>query len=262
MTGSGGNCCRCSRGLAARRDLAVNGDGKVGGAAVWRDYDRSRFTCPLFRRSTRWSSPWPAHCRGLEVHPPGCARADFYPFRRAQAALHHVWIYLLCHRLQPHALAGTGHSAFRGCPEFSSSAAGKLAPAGRPLVLCRQGQGIRSRPRQFDHTNAERLLYHDGPNGQCRSIALRRQHERHVARRRCGFRCPTLCSRRSRTVDDNAITVRFDATSMIIRTPTAFPIIPPATASPSRASRQSRPHHRAGRGPAHLLLPARSPGRE
>jgi hypothetical protein len=92
-------------------------------------------------------------------------------------------------------------------------ATGRILPlGGRWFYAAKPGET--APPALFDHTNAERLLYRDGPNGQCELPFF----ENMTATLRAGDKNLSGNSvTADRLVADN-VTVRFDGDSMILHT--------------------------------------------
>jgi len=208
----------------ARRDLSVNGDMHVGGAAVWRDYvlnfyvpfpqvDRVKLTVACTGGGEAPTSSAPQPDRNLS--------GDDFDTERGPAGFGRG--------PQPKLLDTAGHSFFVtdfsliALPEPASSRP-KAAPAaalGTGQLLPLGGRwfyaalpGETRAPALFDHSNAERLLYRDGPGGQCEipffdnMSATLRAGDKDLAGN-------TVTA--DRLVADN-VTVRFDAESMILHT--------------------------------------------
>jgi hypothetical protein len=209
----------------ARRDLTVNGDLRVGGAAVWRDYvlnfyvpfpqvDRVKLTvsCGGGGGGVPEEKP-PDFAQDQSASPfdtnPGPGR-----FRRGP---------------QPKLLDTGGHDFLvtdfslirlpdpaparpRDAPATPQVGARFIPLGGRWFYAASPGET--SVPALFDHTNAERLLYCDGPNGQCEIPFFNNMS----ATLRAGDKDldgNTVTA--DRLVPDN-VTVRFDADSMILHT--------------------------------------------
>lgn len=197
----------------ARRDLSVNGDLRVGGAAVWRDYvlnfyvpfpqvDRVKLTV-----SCTGGGGIPANTPEPPVPASGGFRRGPQP-KLLDTAGHAFLItdFSLLRLPEPASAGRKDAPAAAHWPDHLLPLGGRWFYAARP--------GETQPPALFDHTNAERLLYRDGPNGQCEVPFF----ENMSATLRAGDKDlagDTVTA--DRLVADN-VTVRFDAGSMILHT--------------------------------------------
>jgi hypothetical protein len=208
----------------ARRDLAANGDLHVGGAAAWRDYVLNFYvpfpqveSVKLSVASAGGGAPPMDGAQGTAPEPIGIPPSPGRSpggFGRGP---------------QPKLLDTAGREFFvtdfslialpeppsppRKDAPVATEAPGKVLPlGGRWFYAAKPGET--APPAVFDHSNAERLLYRDGPGGQCElpffdnMSATLRAGDRDLAGN-------TVTA--DRLIADN-VTVRFDADSMILRT--------------------------------------------
>ena len=202
----------------ARRDLSVNGDMRVGGAAVWRDYvlnfyvpfpqvDRLKLTVSC---AGGGEAPMdtPRVPSDFDTGPdPGGFRRGPRP-RLIDTAGHEFLVTDFS--LVP--LPDPVPTPARAAPSPTREATRFIPLGGRWFYAAQPGET--APPAVFDHTNAERLLYRDGPNGQCElpffdnMTATLRAGDQDLAGN-------TVAA--DRIVADN-VTVRFDNGSMILHT--------------------------------------------
>jgi len=227
-----------------RRDLATNGDLHVGGAAAWRDYVLN-FYVPFLQVDTLRLS---VSCSGGGMDtgsaetPDANAQPGFTAMRRGFGR-----------GPQPKLLDTGGHDflvtdfSLIGLPDPASTrsqgtpaaaqSTGRMIPlGGRWFYAARPGET--AAPALFDQSNADRLLYQDGPNGRCEVPFF----ENMSATLRAGDKdlagnIVTV----DRPVPDN-VTVRFDSRSMILHT-------------------QGLPNHPTGKFPEDGFGPSFNPNR-
>jgi len=173
-----------------RRDLGVNGNRKVGGAAVWRTYVL-KFWLPFPQVDTVRLSVGFSHGKGGRE---GSFFVDEWKLARADGP-------------------AAGDKAGAVVAENTGRAEkprGTLLPlGGRWFYLAKDGET--APPKLFDHTNADRLIYHDdvwGTPFAGMMTAILRAGEMDAAGN---------VLTQDRLLEDN-VTVSFDATAMIIHT--------------------------------------------
>ena len=143
----------------SRRDLGVNGNGRQGGAAVWREYaltfyvpfpqvDRLKLIVGC-RDAAMPSNP--LEDKGIRANGP------VVPIDTAGRAFL-VTDFSLTRLDEPEARPSAP------APATASPAAGAPLPLGGRWYY-RAATGETRAPAVFDHSNADRLLYRDGPNG-------------------------------------------------------------------------------------------------
>jgi hypothetical protein len=202
----------------ARRDLSVNGDMRVGGAAVWRDYvlnfyvpfpqvDRVKLTVACIGGGPApMETPRLPYAYEARPVPGGYPRG---PRPRLLDTAGHDFL-VTDFSLIP--LPDPAPAPARGAPPARQDATRFIPLGGRWFYAAMPGET--APPAMFDHTNAERLLYRDGPNGQCEVPFF----ENMSATLRAGDKDlsgNTVTA--DRIIVDN-VTVRFDAGSMILHT--------------------------------------------
>ena len=192
----------------ARRDLAANGDGKAGGAAVWRDYDLT-FYVPFpqvdrLKLTVASAGTGSAAQPGASARPMVRRRGPGKDFVDTTGPDFLVTDFSLTRLPEP---VSTVPLSLSPVPQ------GNLLPiGGRWFYAAKPGET--KAPAQFDHTNSDRLLYRDGPNGQCEAPFAGTMS---AVLRAGDTDADGNVMTADRPVDDN-ITVRFDATSMIVHT--------------------------------------------
>jgi hypothetical protein len=207
----------------ARRDLSVNGDGKKGGAAVWRNYlltfyvpflqvDRIRLTVACTGGGDFAPQP-EGQSTGQPARAEGAAR---FPGQRGRGfGIKRIDIAGTAFLVTDFSLTRLPQPITSLSPASSPppQAYGKLLPiGGRWFYAPRPGET--KPPAQFDHTNAERLFYRDGPNGQCEiPFAGNVTAILHAGDMDLQGNVVTA----DRVIEDN-VTIRFDRTSMILHT--------------------------------------------
>jgi hypothetical protein len=208
----------------ARHDMAVNGDLRVGGAAVWRDYvlnfyvpfpqvDRLRLTVSCTGggemstdRTQRIEPDLSGNGLGTGRGPGGYGRGPQPKLLDTGGDNFFVTDFSLTAMLEP------VPARAKETPEVTQGVAQLLPLGGRWYYAAKPGET--GAPAAFDHSNAERLLYRDGPTGQCEipffdnMSATLRAGDKDLAGN-------TVTA--DRIVADN-VTVRFDADSMILHT--------------------------------------------
>jgi hypothetical protein len=219
----------------ARRDLTVNGDGRVGGAAVWRDYvlnfyvpfpqvDRVRLTVASQGGGDApvGNTPVPAHDAGSRGGPPS---------KRLDTAGRAFFVSDFSLTRLPEPAVSPAPVA----PIGTQPAAGALLPLGGRWFYAAKPNETRV-PALFDHTNSERLLYRDGPEGRCETPFVNNMSATlHPGNIDLAGNPVTA----DRLVPDN-VTVRFEGGSLIVHT-------------------HGLPNHATGRFPEDGFGPGRDP---
>jgi hypothetical protein len=212
----------------ARHDLTVNGDLHTGGAAVWRDYALD-FYIPFPQVNRVKLSVGFSGGHGTAAPPHTAAVDNFYPpqrnrFRRGIPPLQidtagdafFITDWSLTKLTTPAEMlqtAATSTTAATTQPSDSHLSLGQLLPIGGRWFY-QPTAGQTQPPPQFDHTNAERLLWADGPTGPYESpfagntTAVLRKGDLNLVGELVTTDTP---------ISDNVV-IRFDATSMIIHT--------------------------------------------
>jgi hypothetical protein len=198
----------------ARRDLAVNGDGRVGGAAVWRNYvlnfyvpfpqvDRVRLTV-----ATQGGGDVPAVRAFQPTNFAGGGRGGAPVKRLDRGGTAFLVTDFSLTRLPEPAVAAAPSASTGPLP-----ATGSLLPlGGRWFYAAKPGES--QPPALFDHTNGERLLYRDGPGVQCEAPFANNMSAT-LQPGNVDLQGNTVTS--ARPVADN-VTVRFNANSLILHT--------------------------------------------
>ncbi len=171
-----------------RKDLAVNGDRRVGGAATWHTYQLdAMLPSPLVDRMRLT----------VEFDHGKAAGKQYSQFLIADVSFVHI--------------DGPGDSSpANGSPAQADRRPDNLVPIGGRFFY-RADPGEKAVPTRFDHSNADRLIYHDNrwstPFAGAMSAWLRTGD----------LDLDGNVVREDRFIPDN-VTVSFDATSMIIHT--------------------------------------------
>jgi hypothetical protein len=208
----------------ARRDLSVNGDLRVGGAAVWRDYvlnfyvpflqvDRVRLTVSCVGGGESFAESGDGLEHGPASNQFDAGRGSGRSGRGPQPKLLDTGgdaFFITDFSLT--ALPDPVPAASRNAPAPKKWAVQFIPLGGRWFYAAKPGET--KAPAVFDEGNAERLLYRDGPNGQCEvpfynnMSAMLRAGDKDLAGNTVKV---------DRLVGDN-VTVRFEAGSMILHT--------------------------------------------
>lgn len=201
----------------ARRDLSKNGDGRVGGAAVWRDYVLT-FYVPFpqvdqLTLTVNWKRDGAptitSNAPEAGARPSGPGRRGEPPVKRIDTA----GGSFLVSDLRLTRLPEPVKSKTQEVLTVIQPAAGELLPlGGRWSYHAKPGET--QAPALFDHTNAARLLYRDGPNGGYTApFAGNVSASLHAGNKDLSGHLVTA----DQTVADN-VTVRFEASSLVLHT--------------------------------------------
>lgn len=199
----------------ARRDLSVNGDMHVGGAAVWRDYVLT-FYVPFpqvdrVKLTISYAGGGMAPASIPLATPSTFTNTSFArgPRPRALDTGGHEFL-ITDFRLA--ALPEPAAAQPKDLPAAAQETQNLISLGGRWFYAAKPGET--AAPALFDRTNADRLLYRDGPNGECELPFYGNM----TAKLRAGDKDTAgNIVTADRIVADN-VTVRFDSTSMIIHT--------------------------------------------
>lgn len=205
----------------ARRDLSTNGDLRVGGAAVWRDYvlnfyvpfpqvDSVKLTVGCTGGGAGLPRQEPDQDSTSNAVNPGFGPGGFGRGPRPRLLDTGGYDFLVTDfsliSLPEPAQARTKDSSPKA--QWAST---YIPLGGRWFYAAKPGET--SAPAVFDHANAERLLYRDGPNGQCELPFFNNMS----APLKAGDKdVDGNIVASDRLVADN-VTVRFDGESMILR---------------------------------------------